>query len=83
MAYSALGPAAAGFYIVGGTRAGSPQWAGILALAKAGRALKSKGPIGFPNPGLFAIAQGAHYYILTGSTVGFSAGPGYDLVPPA
>jgi subtilase family serine protease len=90
VAYSALGPAAAGFYIVGGTSAGSPQWAGIFALANTARALNSKGPIGFANPGLYAIGHGAHYSldfhdittgnnILAGSTVGFFAGPGYDL----
>jgi subtilase family serine protease len=90
VAYSALGPAAAGFYIVGGTSAGSPQWAGIFALANTARAMSSKGPIGFANPGLYAIAHSARYSldfhdiitgnnILVGSTVGFFAGPGYDL----
>jgi subtilase family serine protease len=90
VAYSALGPAEAGFYIVGGTSAGSPQWAGIFALANTARALASKGSIGFANPGLYAIAQSARYLldfhditsgnnILAGSTVGFAAGSGYDL----
>jgi len=90
VAYSAQGPAAAGFYIVGGTSAGSPQWAGIFALANTARAALSKAPIGFANPALYAIAGSARYAvdfhditvgnnILAGSTVGFSAAPGYDL----
>lgn len=88
--YSALGPAQAGFYIVGGTSAGSPQWAGIFALANTARASNSKGPIGFANPGLYAIAQSAKYSLdfhdikagsntLAGTTVGFQAVTGYDL----
>ena len=90
VAYSALGPAAAGFYIVGGTSAGSPQWAGIFALANTARASLSKAPLGFVNPALYGIANSASYSsdfhditagnnILAGSTTGFFAGPGYDL----
>jgi xanthomonalisin len=85
-----MGPAAAGFYIVGGTSAGSPQWAGIFALANTARAGLSKGPLGFVNPALYMIANSASYLsnfhditagnnILNGSTIGFSAGAGYDL----
>ena len=61
IAYSALGPAAAGFYIIGGTSAGSPQWAGIFALANAARASLLKAPLGFVNPALYAIANSAIY----------------------
>ena len=88
--YSAEGPSAAGFYIVGGTSAGSPQWAAIFALANTARAAISKGPIGSANSRLYAIASGSHYSadfhditvgnnILTGSTIGFLSGQGYDL----
>ena len=88
--YSAEGPASAGFYIVGGTSAGSPQWAGIFALANTARASASKAPIGFANPALYSISHGSRYAndfhditsgnnILAGSTAGFYAGPGYDL----
>ena len=87
---SALGPAATGFYIVGGTSAGSPQWAGIFALANTARASLAKGPVGFANPGIYAIAQGAHYATdfhditsgnnaLVGTGIGFAATAGYDL----
>jgi subtilase family serine protease len=88
--YSALGAAQAGFYIVGGTSAGSPQWAGVFALTNQARAAKGKGPIGFANPALYSIAQSGAYgndfhdisagnNILAGSTAGFGAKPGYDL----
>ncbi len=90
VAYSALGPAAAGFYIVGGTSAGSPQWAGIFALVNTARAANMKAPIGFANPALYSIAESASYSsdfhdiqvgnnILVGTTVGFAAGLGFDL----
>jgi subtilase family serine protease len=88
--YTALGPAQAGFYIVGGTSAGSPQWAGIFALANTARAAKGKGPLGFVNPGLYSIATGANYAndfhdirvgdnALVATDIGFAAGVGYDL----
>jgi len=88
--YSALGPAAAGFYVIGGTSAGSPQWAGIIALADTARAIAGKGRIAFANPALYSIAQGPHYAAdfhditvgdntLAGTSVGFTAGAGYDL----
>src|SRR6266849_6295293 len=77
-------------FIVGGTSAGSPQWAGIAALANQARAMASKGPIGDLNPVLYAIYHSSRYATdfhditvgndqLVGSSVGFAAGTGYDL----
>jgi len=77
-------------FIVGGTSAGSPQWAGITALVNQARAIASKGPIGDLNPALYTIYHSARYSIdfhditvgndqLVGSSVGFSAGTGYDV----
>ena len=77
-------------FIVGGTSAGSPQWAGITALANQARANLGKGPIGDLNPTLYSIYHSARYATdfhdiavgndqLTGTPVGFSAGAGYDL----
>jgi subtilase family serine protease len=77
-------------FIVGGTSAGSPQWAGIIALANQARANLSKGPIGDLNPVLYSIFHSTRYATdfhditvgndkLVGSPVGFSAGAGYDL----
>jgi subtilase family serine protease len=78
-------------FIVGGTSAGSPQWAGIAALANQARAIAGKGPIGGNlNSVLYGIYNSARYAtdfhditmgndMLVGSSVGFSAGTGYDL----
>lgn len=75
-----------GFFIFGGTSAGSPQWAAITALAdqSAGHRL------GFLNPTLYNIATTPHYKfafndVTTGNNsldftgvTGYSAGPGWD-----
>jgi subtilase family serine protease len=76
--------------VVGGTSAGSPQWAGIFALANELRASMGKGPLGFVNPAIYALAESAAYAsdfhditagnnILSGSSTGFSATRRYDL----
>jgi len=87
--YSALGPAL--LEIVGGTSAGSPQWAGIVALANQARAGASKANLGGNlNTDLYSIYHSANYATafhditvgndqLVGTPVGYSAGPGYDL----
>ena len=74
------------FFIVGGTSAGSPQWAGILALANqlAGH------PLGFLNPAIYRLAKTAAYANdfhditignnqMPGTTPSESAGSGWDL----
>src|SRR5213594_2184430 len=77
-------------FIVGGTSAGSPQWAGITALVNQARANAGKGPIGDLNPALYAIYHSARYATdfhditmgndqLVGSSVGFASSTGYDL----
>jgi subtilase family serine protease len=82
---SFLGPANAGYYFIGGTSEGSPQWAGIIADANqlAGR------PLGFLNPKLYAIGEqfGFFHDITFGSNAfngfngvpGFAATRGWDL----
>lgn len=75
----------AGMYLFGGTSAGSPQWAAILAIAgqKAGYNL------GFINRALYSIGQAKPYYSASffdvtsgnnsfGAVQGFTAGPGWD-----
>ena len=74
-----------GFYLFGGTSAGSPQWAAITAIAdeKAGYAL------GFINKGVYHVGQAPPHYassffdVTSGNNsiagiVGFSAGAGWD-----
>ena len=84
--YSALGPPS--FYVIGGTSAGSPQWAGIFALANQARIAGGKSALGFANPAVYAVAHGSPSAfhditsgnnILVGTSAGFAAGPGYDL----
>jgi subtilase family serine protease len=78
-----LDPADDGYYLIGGTSEGSPQWAGLVADLNQmlGR------PIGFLNPYLYALGptgRGFHD-ITTGNNSfdgvpGYSAGPGWDAV---
>ncbi len=74
----------------GGTSAGAPFWAGLIALAdqEAGH------PLGFVNPAIYRIARGPLYrkafhdittgnntVVLNGVTItGYQAGPGWDPV---
>jgi subtilase family serine protease len=84
-----------GFYLFGGTSAGSPQWAAIVAIAdqKAGYNL------GFINKAAYHLGQAPPHYAVSFHDVtsgnnaafgvaGFSAGPGWDVptglgTPPA
>lgn len=82
-------PCSAGWYVIGGTSASSPELAGIVAIAdqQAGRDL------GFINPALYRMAADSATYakdffdVTTGtnqhlgsSTPGFDAGKGWDPV---
>jgi subtilase family serine protease len=81
-------PCSSGWYVVGGTSSGSPQWAGIAAMADqmAGRDL------GFLNPALYKVANdpsqySKDYYDVTvgcnnadPSIPGYCASPGWDAV---
>ncbi len=78
------------WFFVGGTSAGSPQWAAIFALANEARANNGLGPLGFANPTIYSIAESAGYSTdfhdiavgnnqLVGTPVGFTAASGYDF----
>jgi subtilase family serine protease len=80
-------PCSAGWYVVGGTSSGSPQWAGLVAIADqiAGHGL------GLINPKLYALASGSNYGtyfydVTTGNNQadpdvpGFPATTGWDPV---
>ena len=45
------------FFIIGGTSAGSPQWASIFALVNQCRANHSLGPRGFANPTIYSLRR--------------------------
>lgn len=77
------------WYIVGGTSAGSPQWAAIFAIANQVRAADQMAPIGFANPTLYGLtpAQRASDFhditvgnnSLAGVLSGNTATSGWDL----
>lgn len=76
-----LGSANAGYYFIGGTSEGSPQWAGIAADLNqyAGR------PLGFLNPALYSIGGSGHFRdigrdIKVGNN-GYNGVPGYAATP--
>jgi subtilase family serine protease len=77
-------------YLVGGTSAGSPMWASIIALTDQARQQAHKSRLGYANAALYAIgrnpfqARNDFHDITVGnnaldSTVGFNATRGYDL----
>ena len=83
-----------GFYLFGGTSAGSPQWSAITAIADQ----KAGGRLGFLNKALYHIGQAQDHYssslhdVTSGTNsvvefdssnnpvaiTGFDAGPGWD-----
>ncbi|MHB9130205.1 MAG: S53 family peptidase [Armatimonadota bacterium] len=70
-----------GWFVVGGTSAGAPQWAGLIALANASRATS----LASANTKLYTLGdptnQATNFFdILTGSNGGYQAKTGYDLV---
>ena len=80
-----------GWYVVGGTSASSPQWAGMLALANQLRAANASATLTSPNKSLYLAAQGStttpyavngkyYYDVSSGSNGAYNAGPPYDLV---
>jgi subtilase family serine protease len=88
--WSALGGNTVGFYIVGGTSAGSPQWAAIVALANQYSAAHGHGPLGSINPAIYHLAKSSAYSNdfhditvgnndLLGILPGFNAATGYDF----
>jgi subtilase family serine protease len=79
----------AGWYVFGGTSAGSPAWAAIMALVNQAHG----GPVGFINSAIYELAQtdlysNAFHDITVGNNTGFPgitqngyvAGPGYDPI---
>jgi subtilase family serine protease len=81
------------WYRMGGTSAGAPQWAGLIALANQGRAAAGKAPLGAgltygTNEVLyrlafssgFATGRGGDFFDITSGSNGRPATRGYDLV---
>jgi subtilase family serine protease len=71
---------------VGGTSAGAPQWAALIAIANQLRALDNVGSLDGPSgtlPALYQLPSSDLNDITSGTSTGnphYSAGTGYDLV---
>lgn len=50
------------FSLIGGTSAGSPQWASIIAIANEARGMRGERGLGLVAPALYGIARSAHSY---------------------
>ncbi len=68
-----------GWLAVGGTSAGTPQWAAILAIANQGRAALHRDTLRAAPADIYQLPSGDFHDVASGYN-GFSAGPGYDLV---
>ncbi len=81
---SFYGQKQAGYYDIGGTSEGAPQWAGIVAIANQ----KAGHPLGFLNDALYKLGRCTCtrdvYHDIThggngfGSQLGYAARPGWD-----
>ena len=76
-----------GWMVVGGTSAGAPQWAGIIAIANEGRVANGLSTLTQANAMIYTIydtsgksAQDFHDVSSGRNTSGFSAMKGYDAV---
>jgi subtilase family serine protease len=68
-----------GWIDVGGTSAGAPQWAGILALADQARAANGLGSLGNGQAAVYSLPSSDFHNIATGFN-GYRATAGYNLV---
>jgi hypothetical protein len=69
-----------GWMDVGGTSAGAPQWAALIAIADQGRAMEGLPSLGNVNSLIYAMPSSAFHDITSGGNGAYSAGPGYDPV---
>ena len=88
VAFTAQGAKAPAWYVFGGTSLSTPQWAGLVAVADAQRALKSLPALGDFHATLYSrFAPGSSGYVLgfndigsgsNGTCAGCRAAAGYD-----
>ena len=80
------------WYSMGGTSLGTPQWAGIVAVANAKRALNANGNVGLVQNLIYSASPLSGFYtgssgffsslfadITTGASGAIAAGKGYDI----
>src|SRR5258708_18231420 len=74
-----------GWTVVGGTSAGAPQWAAVVAIADQGRALNGQSTLDGRTqllPALYSLSTSDFHDITTGSAAADTARDGYGLVTP-
>ena len=69
-----------GWTDVGGTSAGAPQWAAIIAIADQGRVSHGLATLSQPNAAIYSLSSSAFIDITSGSAGKNTAHVGYDLV---
>src|SRR5262249_2127643 len=70
----------AGWMVVGGTSAGAPQWAGLIALADQERAAHGQAALGRVADQIYQLPARDFHDITVGGN-GYAAGPAYALGP--
>jgi hypothetical protein len=70
-----------GWWEIGGTSAGAPQWSALLALVDQGRVANGSKPLGQAQYAIYSdyLSNPADFHDITTGSNGFSAGAGYDL----
>jgi hypothetical protein len=68
-----------GWLSVGGTSAGAPQWAGILALVDQARAVNGQGSLGSGQAAVYNL-PGSDFQSITSGSNGYPATTAYNLV---
>jgi len=68
-----------GWFGYGGTSAGAPQWAALIALADQGRAAAGFAPLANGPAALYSLSVADFHDVKAGNN-GFQAAAGYDLV---
>jgi subtilase family serine protease len=69
-----------GWFAVGGTSAGAPQWAALVAIANQGRVLNGAASLQNLPGGLYSLPSSAFFDVTSGSNARHYAAGGYDLV---
>lgn len=68
-----------GWFTVGGTSAGTPAWAAIIAIADQGRAINGQGSLAGAQSLVYTLSS-SDFHDITSGRNGYSASAGYDLV---
>jgi len=68
-----------GWFTIGGTSAGAPQWAALIAIADQGRALSGQSTLANAQSLIYGLSASDFHDVTSGSN-GYAAKAGYDTV---